>query len=134
MLIIPFAYILGMHSLFIFTLLKTLLLLVAAPFRCRDWIFQFQRDLKVLATKRQGVLTSHILYYFYFTRTENIIIIITQEADEVCLHPSIWWFSCDNLWVVVLRFYLVSKREKSSYHVVICTRLVATKISIILPI
>ena len=60
--------------------------------------------------------------------------IITQAADEFCQHPSICWFSCDDFGVVVLRFYLVATPEQSSHHVVLCTRLVATNISIVLQI
>ena len=60
--------------------------------------------------------------------------IITQVADEFCQHPAIWLFSWDDFGVVVLRFYLVATPEQSSHHVVLCTRLVATNISIVLQI
>ena len=62
------------------------------------------------------------------------MIIITQAADEVCQRPSICWFYCDDLGVIVLRFYLVTTPEKYSHNIVLCTGLVATNTPIVFTI
>ena len=90
--------------------------------------------MKALATNRQQFLTSYILHSFDFISTENMMIIITQAADEVCRHPSICRFSCDNFGVAVLSFYFIAAPEKSSHHLVLFTRIVSTNISIFLTI
>ena len=60
------------------------------------------------------------------------MIIVTQAADEVCQRPSIFWFYCDDLGVIVLRFYLVTTPNQYSCRIVLCTGLVDKKIPILL--
>ena len=112
-LLVPSGHCLSMHSLFGCTFLCTLFSAVAAAFGSWHLDARIHGSFNAPPANGQRVLATSIPFALYLISADNVVVIVTQAADWLCVHwPGASRFPRDERRNVILRLNLFPKINK----------------------